>query len=524
MKTNDKISRRSFLVGTAIAGVIAPTASIKAQSPTPGGTVRFASPVTDISRPHALNSTQHANLTSPVLQTLTRIDENNVTQPLLCESWEASDDLKAWTLRLRKNAKWRKGRQFVAQDVDWNLRRLLDPATGSASYGNLKNLLAEEVVENGVQITKLWADNAIVVIDDHTLQLNLKTSHVALPETLSQYTSVIMDPEEGGAFGPGSNGTGPFELTEVRAQRFARYRRNESYWDRAAYLETYEIIDLGDDANTAVAALASGQIDLVRRLPMNLLPVIRSLPEVEIASGATAACATLSFDCTQEPWSDPRVRLAMRLATDRDKQLQVGVQGLGSLGEHHHASPQHPDYSPIPAFPYDPERAKNLLVEAGLGDGFDFEVYVSSGFPQYVAALQALAEDFAKIGANMTVLPVPAPQFSEIWLQRPVVMTDWAHRPLAIQMYALVYRSGVPWNTGKWSNAKFDELLAKAESIVGHKERSVVVGELEKILQEDGPIVQGFFVDQLIAYKTSVGGAVAHPGGLVFAENLFTAS
>jgi peptide/nickel transport system substrate-binding protein len=520
MNSDFTMSRRGFLAASTAATITSAMGTAFA-APSKGGNLRLAFEVRDISSPHSLNWTQFSNLTTPVVQTLTRIDENNITRPHLCESWEASSDLKSWTIHLRKNATWRKGRPFVAKDVEWNLLRLLNPATGSASLGGLKPLFLKPVDGGGANKFELWDKSAIEIVDDHTVRLNLQVAHVALPETLSQYTSVMMDPEENGVFGPGANGTGPFELTEVQVQRLAKYRRSDNYWGEPAHLDTFEMIDVGDDPNTAIAALASGQIDYINKLPFNLVPIVKRLPGVTVTSKATASCATLIFDCSQKPWDDSRVRRALRLATNREKLLQVSVQGVGTLGEHHHASPEHPDYAPLAPYQHDAAKAKALLEEAGLSAGFEFDAYVSNGYPYEVAAMQSMAEDFAAIGVRMNVLPVPSAQFAEIWNKRPVVMSDWAHRPLAIQMYALVYRSNVPWNTAKWSNARFDELLARAENIVDAKERSKVVAEMEEILQHDGPMIQGFFNNQITVSSGKVGGAVSHPGGLIFPELLY---
>ena len=113
---------------------------------------------------------------------------DNVTRPGLVEKWEASPDLKTWTLRLRRDVKWHSGRQFTADDVVWNLKRVLDPKTGSSVLGLMKGFILEEYETgekddkgNPKKSTRLWDANAIQKVDDFTVRLNGRTPQLADP-------------------------------------------------------------------------------------------------------------------------------------------------------------------------------------------------------------------------------------------------------------------------------------------------------------------------------------------------------
>src|SRR4029077_12633750 len=147
--------------------------------------------------------------------------QDNITRPSLLESWQPSPDLRSWTLVLRKNVTWHKGGPLVADQVIWNLMDCLDEKTGSSVIGLMQSYMLKEV-DKGEKDDKgkpkkslvLWDANAIEKIDDHTIRLNLSTPQISIPEDLFHYPLAILDPQEGGKFGVGSNGTGAFELAE----------------------------------------------------------------------------------------------------------------------------------------------------------------------------------------------------------------------------------------------------------------------------------------------------------------------
>ena len=131
--------------------MVAPAA---AQTLPKGGVLRIGMRCQDIKSPHTYSWVQQSNSARQVLDYLTTTGVDNVTRPALVEKWEASPDLKTWTLRLRRNVKWHNGRQFTADDAVWNLKRVLDPKTGSSVLGLMKGFLLEEI-ETGEKDEKL---------------------------------------------------------------------------------------------------------------------------------------------------------------------------------------------------------------------------------------------------------------------------------------------------------------------------------------------------------------------------------
>src|SRR5579871_1787517 len=205
MLANPGLDRREFVRTLALLGMSAASAyglaglvdpagqSAAAQGA--GGTVRIAMPVTDVSRPHAAAATAASNIYRQVVEYLTVTGPDNVTRPCLLESWSPSEDLRTWTLHLRRDVKWRDGRQFVADDVVWNLRHVLADATGSSVVSLMKAYMLEDVTSNGQKGTKLWREDAIEKLDHHTVRLNLKSPQLAVPEHLFHYPLAMLDPK-----------------------------------------------------------------------------------------------------------------------------------------------------------------------------------------------------------------------------------------------------------------------------------------------------------------------------------------
>jgi peptide/nickel transport system substrate-binding protein len=526
--TNGRVDRREFLRTSTLLGLSAATAyaiagnvsggaflsEARAEDLPKGGTIRVGHRVPDLSNPHALGWFMFSNITFPVVQTLTRTGADNVTRPLLCASWEPSEDLRSWTINLRKEARWRKGRPFTADDVIWNIKHVLDPATGSSSLGLMKPYLLNEAEDT------LWDANALEKVDDHTMRLNLRVPQVAIPEHLFHYTNTMLDPEEGGVFQAGSNGTGPFELTELEVQRKAVLKAVPDYWGGQPYLDGFEFIDLGDDTAAALGALASGQVDGLFRIEQFQIDAVKSMENIQLYSGVTALTATFATKVTQEPWSNPKILMAMKKAVDNKNVLAAAAQGNGLPAQHHHACPIHPEYAEIPGIDYDPEGAKQLLVEAGFPDGIDAEVQCIAEPQWEVAETQAIVDQLAKVGIRFKINVLPGSQFWEVWDKAPVSHSSWAHRPLAIQLYALVYRTGAKWNLFEWSNQEFDDLLVQAEGLADVEKRREVTAKLETILRDEGPMLQCIWVNEQTAYDKRVKGFQLHPSMCIFPETM----
>jgi peptide/nickel transport system substrate-binding protein len=504
-----KTDRREFLRTATLLGlsataaycfadVVSPTGgAAHAQQPAPkpkGGTLRIAMRCQKIDSPHTYSWVESSNSARCGLDYLTRTGADNVTRPMLLEGWEASEDVKTWTLRLRRDVKWRKGRLFTADDVVWNLKRVADAKTGSSMVGLLKGFLIEDVDTGEMDdkgkkkmSSRLWDANAIEKIDDFTVRLNGKAPQLAVPEQLYHYPMLIMEPAENGVFEVGSNGTGPFELVENTVGRKQVWRARRDYWGDGPYVDQLEFIDLGDDPAATVAALASGQVDLLYTADIPVLPALERIPNCTQYRVDTAFTAVVRMQ-PDGPFADKRVRQAVQLATNREAVLQAAHRNLGRVAEDHHVAPVHPEYAPMPTMKRDVAKAKQLLAEAGHANGIDVELNCKATPAWEPAAAQLMVEQWKEAGIRAKLNIMPATQYWEVWTKVPFGFTTWTHRPLGVMTLGLAYRTGVPWNESRYSNPTFDQLLSEADGIVDVTKRQAVMAKLQAILLEDAPI------------------------------------
>ncbi len=529
------LGRRSFLrlatllgasaaTAAALAGVSQPAAATRVAQPK-GGRLTLGGRVHPIGDPHALAWLAPATIVHQVCEPLTRTGFDNITRPHLLSRWQVSPDLRTWDLFLRDDVFWHSGRRFVADDVAWNLHRILEPATGSSALGHMGAYMLADRTATDPVAGALWDAGAMEKIDDFHLRLNLKSPQVAVPEHLFHFTNVMLDPEEDGRFGVGSNGTGPFGLVEHRVGERALLRAREDGRGpdgrRRAQLDELLLLDLGDEAAATAAALVSGQVDGLVRCDYSVAEILAGRPGLQVHRTRTAATGMLQMKVDRAPFDDPRVRRALRLAVDVEEVTRVALRGFGEPAEHHMVAPVHPCYAALPAMGCRPAEARALLAEAGHPDGLDLTITCKSWPRWELDAVQAMTAQYAAVGIRCTLEVLPAARFWEVWDKAPLAFVEWAPRPLGFMLLALTVRSGVPWNTTGFSDPEIDALLNQVEAELDVAARRPLMRRIEKRMQEIGPVVQPSWLSVVTVMSERVGGFRLHPITMLFAEDYF---
>ncbi|MGD8714830.1 MAG: ABC transporter substrate-binding protein [Desulfobacterales bacterium] len=522
-----KCSRREFLRTVTLLGVSATAAYSMAGLPDfissahaaqkKGGVLRFGMQVQEMADPGTYSWTQKSIVARHIVEYLVETGPDNVTRPYLAESWEASDDLKTWTFHLRKGIKWSNGDDFNADDVVFNFTRWLDPKTGSSNLGLFDAMLEEtgQKDDKGNPIKRM-IKNAVQKVDNHTVRLNLKSPVLAIPENLYNYPTAIVHrnfEKEGGDLSKNPVGTGPYTLTEFRVGEMAVLKkRKEPYWGGEVFLDEIRFVDLGEDAGAYLAAIASQQVDAIYGLDLTTLEAAKNIPGIKVVEIPSTQTGVIRMKVTEKPFTDIRVRRAVQLTCDAQRQLDIAHRGLGIVAEHHHVAKIHPEYFALPPLKRDIEGAKKLLAEAGYPNGIELSCNVGNTEGVWEQdSVAVLKEDAAKAGINIKMNVMPQAQYWDVWTKAPLSLTSWTHRPLAVMVLGLAYRTGVPWNESSYANPEWDAALTEAESTLDVEKRRVKMEKVEKILQDDAVMVQPFFRAVFTAVRDNVVGFEMHP-------------
>ncbi|UCD08304.1 MAG: ABC transporter substrate-binding protein [Dehalococcoidales bacterium] len=410
----------------------------------------------------------------------------------LAESWEMPDDTTL-LYHIRPGVHWwdkapANGRELTADDIAWNIMR---------HFTEEKAYLYNSYVAQGK------APTAAVAIDDYTVEVTVPAAWQGLMATVVGDFVWHICPDAMGPDGYLADymdfiGTGPFMISEYTPASFLVFEKNPNYWqtdplnagNKLPYPDTLKELIIADKS-TQLAAFRTAQVDMMSfGLTWEDVELLESQnPKLMTKANPASSISMIwpRLDNENLPFDDINVRYAMNLAVNQQEVLEDYYGGHADMlgWPYPNLKVFSPVYTPLEEqsqivqdlFGYDPERAKQLLAEAGYPNGFQFEVTCSSAHSDYLAIYK---EYLAEVGIDMTLANLEGSVYFSMWLGGTYEEAIYANDYVGNAYRMMCMTEGSVWNYSRFKHQRTEDAVQKVSQAVG-KDDDIVARELKAI-------------------------------------------
>ncbi len=443
----------------------------------------------------AIDLVLHYNL----YECLVQVDSNGDFYPQLAESWEASADGRTWTFQLRREVRFHDGIPFDAEAVRKSFLRAMSPDTPNPHPEYYTDIAEVEAV------------------DTYTVSFHLKKPVPYFLAILAQADSVVVptEPRTGKPLGEHPVGTGPFRFVEWRpGERIVLERNPDYYLPGIPEIERVSFRFIPDGAARALA-LQAGDVDIAVDIPYQAASALEDNPTFTVISGPMNLVQILAINNAREPVSDLRVRQAIAHAIDRGKIVELVSLGYATPigGPVPPGMPYYIDLTGL--YPYNPERARELLAMAGYPEGFDITMALPSNYEFHVRTGELVATQLAAVGIRVKIRLVDW----GTWLERVYAQADYdltvighigrLDPALMLTGYG-AERRDYYFRRG-WKNEELEQLLEEGKTCMDPARRREIYERAQRIIAEE--VVNYFIQDphRVIASRAGIRGLAVYP-------------
>jgi len=499
-----KVDRRAFMGRAAALGVSAGLASnmlasaVAAQTPVKGGLLRSG-----MQGGESTNSLDPALAASEVPftinnmwgETLVNVDAGGNIDFRVAEEMSSSPDAKTWSFKIRSGVTFHNGQTVTAEDVVATLGRHTDENSQSGALGIVQGI--DSMTANGDTVT-----------------LDLHTANADFPYLLADYHLMIQP--GGGVDNPAAAiGSGAYmvEINEPGVRH--GFTKNPNYWDDSlGHADQVEIIVIND--NTArVAALQSGQVNMINRLDPKIIELLKRDPNVQIKNVSGRGHYVFIMHVDTAPFDNNDLRMALKYAINRQEMVDKILGGYGGVGNDFPINAAYPLFDDtIEQREYDPEKAAAYYKASGHDGSPIILRTAGAAFPGAVEAAQLFEQSAAAAGIPLVVQREPDDGYwSDVWNVQPFCASYWGGRPVQDQMYSTAYLSTAEWNDTRFHNEQFDNLLLAARAELDLTVRKQMYSDMAHMLRDEGGLILPMFNDFVDAIGANVQGWQKDPNG-----------